>query len=212
MRSKAVGLTWVLIFSLLQSGAAVRATPTPPYTLVNHSTQQCYETILGDDCMWCDPPPGWEVLGPSYTTQCPAGYARLERLALNCVPYKNQFCCTGGSHGPGDCEDLIVNASQELCAFVADIVGCTVPEGWAKQPADGRESGWVCPYGYQWAADVACLVETATAEPSAPTEPTRTDALPRSVYWLVAAIGGIFLATLAWVSVRRGRRRSGRNA
>jgi len=207
----------VVIFALLLSGGAVRATPTPPYILVNHSIQQCYDTILGDECMWCDPPPGWEVLGPAATTQCPANYTRLERLELNCVPYKNQFCCTGGSHGPGDCEDLIVSASQERCAFVADSADCNVPEGWTKRPADARESSWICPYGYQWVADVACLVETATAEsthttdPRAPTEPTRTNPLAGIAYWLMAAIGGAFLAFLAWFSGRRGRKRSKRN-
>jgi hypothetical protein len=74
----------------------------------------------------------------------------------------------GGSHAPGDCEDLIVNASQKLCAFVADIAGCGLPDGWAKRPADVRPGSWVCPFDYQWTADMPCLVETATVEPPTP--------------------------------------------
>jgi hypothetical protein len=219
MRSKVVVLALAMIFSLLPSGGIVLATPTPPYILVNHSTHQCSETVLGDECVWCDPPRGWEVLGPSAVTQCPAGYTLVERVDLNCVCYKNQFCCSNVSHH-GDCEDLIVNNPQKLCAFVADIVGCVLPEGWTKRPADVRESSWNCPYGYQWASDIACLVETATTEPTGTTgltatAPTgtstavRTNVLTEPVYLSVLVVAGAFLV---WFIARRAGRRSRRSS
>lgn len=162
MRNKWVAVIMVVLLAVLLPGGVSQATPTPPYVLVNNTTKQCAISILGDDCSWCNPPAGWEVLGVSGVKDCPAGYERLERINLNCRRYKNQFCCTSVSHH-GNCEDLVVNHSQKQCGFVADITSCLLPEGWSKRPLETPEPSWNCPYNYQWVANVDCMDPTAAA-------------------------------------------------
>jgi hypothetical protein len=160
------------------------ATPTPPVIVVNHSTRQCAEVIQGDDCHWCEPREGWEVLGYSSQHTCPEGYEDLGYRGMSgeCVGYKSQFCCSDGAHH-GDCEDLVVNESEQLCAFVKEIRGCTLPDGWTSAGDTTQWSGR-CPFGNQWVADISCVAtpkaaEATATEPAATHTPTRmTTVLP----------------------------------
>jgi hypothetical protein len=176
MRRQAVVWRLALILALLLPGSIVLATPTPPYVIVNYSTKECAESILGDDCSWCDPPPGWEVLGPSAGTQCPEGYTLIERIDMQCRRYKNEFCCSGFQHR-GDCEDMVVHDADGLCAFVEDIQNCALPTGWKPRPPDVDPSRWQCPHDYRWADPVACLALALIDEPTAITPPTMTTEL-----------------------------------
>jgi hypothetical protein len=177
MDRRAVMWTLALVLLLLLPGSAALATPTPPYIIVNHTTKECGQSILGDDCSWCDPPPGWEVVGPAAGNQCPEGYTVVERIDMQCRRYKNQFCCSGFAHR-GDCEDMVVHDADRLCAFVEDIQGCILPEGWTARPPDVELSGWMCPHDYRWADPVACLDAAAGDEPTAAVTPATTEAEP----------------------------------
>jgi hypothetical protein len=92
MRRKLFIALLIAVFSLSIPGKTSFATPTPPYVLVNETTKECYITILGDECSWCDPPQGWEVLGvngsDSAASGCPAGYTKIEQLQMDCRVYK----------------------------------------------------------------------------------------------------------------------------
>ena len=107
MRKVANSCMLAVLLTLL-AGPVAQATPTPPYLLVNHATQECAERWIGDDCRWCDPLPGWEVVGLASSTQCPEGYALLDYVEMACQPYKSEFCCWGGAHR-GDCDDLVLH-------------------------------------------------------------------------------------------------------
>jgi len=217
MRRPAVVGTLLLFLSLLHPVTTLFATPTPPYVIVNHTTRECTESILGDDCRWCDPPPGWEVLGLSSGNQCPDGYTRVERIDMQCRAYKNEFCCTLGAPGPGACEDMVLHATDRLCAFVENIQECILPEGWASRPPDVDPAGWRCPPGHRWAGSVACLEPTAGGEPGAIPEPittTRpgTGVLARTATLLAGVcLGAVLIAVagagllLALIVARRGR-------
>ena len=164
-----LSISLVVLLLLILPGQISHATPTPPYILINESTRECYITILGDECSWCDPPPGWKTLDrsdPSYgTTSCPAGFTKIDQLELNCTRYKIPYCC-GAFSSHGDCEDMIVNATQQACAFVEDINACILPEGWSKRPEDIPEGNWVCNFNSsQWVEDVTCLTVTPTPTP-----------------------------------------------
>lgn len=166
MRRKVAAWTLAFILALLLLGSVVLATPTPPYLIVNHSTKECVESILGDDCSWCDPPQGWEVLGYSASNQCPDGYTWVDRIDLQCRGYKNPFCCFSGGAHRGDCEDMIVHEADGLCAFVDDIQNCTLPKGWIARPADMALYSWGCPHDYHWVDPVACVSpESRTGSP-----------------------------------------------
>lgn len=172
----------LLLLALLAASFAVAspagATPTPPVIVVNHSTRQCAEVIQGDDCHWCEPLEGWEVLGYSSGTTCPDGYEDLgyQGMTGQCRAYKSQFCCSSYSHH-GDCEDLVINEAEQLCAFVEEIEGCTLPEGWVSA-GDTTEWSGRCPYEYQWVADVACVASTQVVEPTATVHTEAATATP----------------------------------
>ena len=209
MRFRIVWL-FALMAASLSTANPAGATPTLPIIIVNHSTQECAEMIQGDDCHWCDPPEGWEVLGYSYNTECPAGYRNLGSHGLtgNCRYYKNQFCCTGPSHH-GDCEDLVVNEAQKLCSFVEEIQGCTLPEGWTSA-TDTTQWRGLCPSGNRWIPIIAC-VTAASPEPSleepSMQEPSAEEPSRPGISWLWAvALGGLFIAA-ALLILRRSRRR-----
>lgn len=169
-----VGAVLMLAVLVAWLGAAspVSATPTPPVIVVNHSTRQCAEVIQGDDCHWCEPHEGWEVLGYSSQSTCPEGYENLgyQGMSGECVGYKSQFCCSDFAHH-GDCEDLVVSESEELCAFVEEINGCRLPEGWTSAADTTRWSGR-CPFG-TWVPDIRCVTTAETVEPAA-TAPSAT--------------------------------------
>lgn len=174
MRSRMV-LILSLLAASLSIASPVGATPTPPVLMVNNSTKQCAMVIQGDDCHWCDPPEGWEILEWSPEATCPAGYEDLgfQGMAGICRGYKNQFCCSNFQHH-GDCEDLIINESDQLCAFVEEIRDCTLPEGWTSAADTTRWFGR-CPYPYQWIPDITCVTAPKVAEPTA-VAPTTTTA------------------------------------
>lgn len=163
------------------------ATPTAPVVIVNHTTKQCAEVIQGDDCHWCDLLEGWEILGPSGQTTCPPNYADLgyQGMSGKCRAYKSQFCCTSPQHH-GDCGDLVINKALQQCAFVEEINGCTLPEGWTSAgdttqwqgrcPTDWW-SGWVQDIACLTAGDVATLTATAASATDSPTPiPSETPA------------------------------------
>jgi hypothetical protein len=159
-----------LIFAsllLVLPGQMTYATPTPPYILVNESTHECYITILGDECYWCDLPQGWKVLnmyGPSSENpSCPTGFTKVAHLDLACKRYKIPFCC-GVFSSQGDCADMVINATQQACAFVPDVNACILPAGWSKRPADVPESSWGCNFNrYHWVDDLTCLASPPTS-------------------------------------------------
>ena len=137
------------------------AEPMPPKLVVNHETQECAEIFGGDECMDCLPPDGWEVLGWSYQAQCPEGYTFTE-VEENCIPFKDEFCCTEGHSGAaGDCEDMVINRVTFKCAFVDDINACKLPLGWGAKPEDVPVYEWECPSMYDWVDNVDCRSEPA---------------------------------------------------
>ena len=72
-----------LIWSIIQSFTAM-ATPTAPVTLVNHALNQCAEhVILGDECYYCTPIEGWEIL--DFGQQCPSGYTKTDSFSWSCT-------------------------------------------------------------------------------------------------------------------------------
>jgi hypothetical protein len=146
-------LLWLTLAVLFCWGSQrALAAPAPPQLVVNHETKQCAEFSAGDECVSCVPPAGWEILGNSVETECPAGYAQVEIVPI-CAARKVSFCCTEGHSGaPGDCEDVVINKATGQCAFVEDINRCpSLPGGWDKYGAD-------CPY-HDWAENVQCLDE-----------------------------------------------------
>lgn len=188
MRKKLLlSLALVSLLLVIQPGQISLATPTPLYVLVNESTRECYITILGDECSWCDPPQGWKILNWN-DRSCPPGYKEIDQLDLNCTRKKDRFCC-GVFSSHGDCEDMIVNATQDACAFVEDIDTCILPEGWSKRPEDVSEWNWSCNTEFRWVEDVTCL----TAQPLVSGE--------------IAAIGGGLVllggGILAWLARKR---------
>lgn len=215
----------LLLLALLAASFAVAspagATPTPPVIVVNHSTRQCAEVIQGDDCHWCEQLEGWEVLGDSGRTTCPDGYEDLgfQGMTGTCRGYKSQFCCADSGHH-GDCEDLVINEAEHLCAFVEEISGCALPAGWTSAGDTTQWSGR-CPYENQWVEDIACLpspqvdeptataTRTAVAKPS-PTTPPEADFVEQfrsGIIWVaVIALGGL-LAVAVWIALKWLRQR-----
>jgi hypothetical protein len=229
-------LLLALLAAWLSMARPAGATPTPPVIVVNHSTRQCAEVIQGDDCHWCDPPEGWEVLGYSSQATCPAGYENLgyQGMSGECVGYKSQFCCSDFAHH-GDCEDLVIHESEQVCAFVEEIRGCTLPEGWTSA-ADTTPWSGRCPYGNRWVPDIACVTApeaaeattaaptpthtatvlpagistptlAATAVPTAAQEPPLQERFRPGIVWgFVVALGGLLVAAF-WLILKRPRRR-----
>lgn len=124
------------------------ASPALPEYGVNHTTKECSMFFMGDECVACRMPEGWESLGAGYKDLCPEGYKKVE-LNPQCSPSKNPFCCTKGHSGaPGSCKDIVIHEKGKKCAFVEDIEKCaTLPEGWQRPKGET-----VCPslsYGWQ---------------------------------------------------------------
>jgi len=164
-------LSFAALLVVLWPAGTLFATPTPPVILVNHESRECSQVIQGDDCSWCEPPAGWEVLGRAGEAPCPEGYAQVDGPAMDCRRYETPFCCSGGVHR-GDCDDMVVDQGAAACGFVDEIEGCTLPEGWQSRPAGVEAQDWSCPAGYGWVQEeVACL-----AAPAGTPEPT--DAVP----------------------------------
>lgn len=208
MRRKLLIATSLAMLLLLGPPPQVsHATPSPPYILVNEATRQCYVSIMNDECFWCDPPPGWKIYGPgnpSYgPTACPAGFTQIDELSLDCTRYKSRLCC-GVFAAHGDCEDLVINATQQACGFVDDIRACVLPAGWSERPTDVPPAIWTCNFAkYRWVDHVSCLASTPTARVLSVREvaPPYPWALPAIGIGLVLLGGGM----LAWLVRRSGR-------
>jgi hypothetical protein len=146
----------VAIVFLFGIGQTVLAEPAPPKLVVNHDTKECAEIFGGDECMDCFPPEGWEILGWSYQAECPQGYTFTE-VEENCIPFKDEFCCTEGHSGvAGDCADMVINKRNFQCAFVDDVNACNLPEPWLAKPEGMAVGNWTCPSRYQWVDDLDC--------------------------------------------------------
>jgi len=77
--------------------------PMPPEVAVNHQTKQCATVMRGDECVICEVPLGWEIIGRAPEAQCPAGYEEID-LELECKGARELRCCLPGhSGGQGDC-------------------------------------------------------------------------------------------------------------
>jgi hypothetical protein len=89
-----IKLLVVLILTLVLAGQiyvhTTYATPAAPVLLVNHTLKQCIDqVILADECYYCKPAEGWEILQAG---QCPSGYTTIPRqtitdIPVNCVSY-----------------------------------------------------------------------------------------------------------------------------
>lgn len=193
---------------------AAIATPTPPVILVNHETQECSQVIQGDDCSWCEPPAGWEVLGRVGDVQCPGGYTDIDRPPMECRRYKTPFCCSGGAHR-GDCEDMVIDQEAAICGFVSEIEGCSLPTNWQGRPPDVQPQVWACPAGWGWAQEeIACLAATSEIpEPTATVPAQETEAAWRGICsglscLVVAAIlFGLTAMLPVWLVARQQERR-----
>ena len=142
----------MILVSFCLAGERAIAAPVPPELIVNHEAKQCAEFWGGDECLYCSPPAGWEVLGGLGEAECPDGYTTVE-IEHTCAAAKTPFCCTEGHSGAsGDCEDVVIDRVGERCAFVDDINECQgLPGGWEKHGTD-------CPY-YDWTDDVQCVTD-----------------------------------------------------
>jgi hypothetical protein len=160
MRTKCIHIfAWLPLALLFGSVQIVQAEPAPDKLVVNHETKECAIIFGGDECMDCLPPEGWEVLGWSYQSECPAGYTLTEVEEI-CTPFKTEFCCTEGHSGAhGDCDDLVINTTTSECTFVEDVNACHLPADWEATPG---EVYWACPGNYDWIDDFECLAEPAT--------------------------------------------------
>ncbi len=196
-------LAALLLLSLPGQTSYSYATPSPPYILVNESTHQCYVSIMNDECFSCEPPAGWKVQGTgnmSYgPTDCPAGYSKIDDLALNCTRYKSRECC-GTFSAHGDCEDMVVNATQQACAFVDDIRACRLPQGWTARPTEVLEINWGCNFNgtYHWVDNVSCVPGAPIPAAVADIPIQHPAVLPMMGIALILLGGG-----LAWLRRRR---------
>ncbi|MFC1727374.1 hypothetical protein ACFL0Y_02520 [Patescibacteria group bacterium] len=147
MRKNLISIIFVLALLFLIS-SSVFAAPARPRYGVNEQAKECSEFFMGDECVSCAMPEGWQMIDES---QCPAGYDEVETRSV-CTPRKNTFCCTVQHSGArGDCEDVIVNGAEQKCAFVEDINRCDkLPTGW-NRAEEIKSWGRACPsLGYKW--------------------------------------------------------------
>ncbi len=177
MKRKGLWVALASVALLLLATGCLLAAPQPPKLVVNHETKQCAEIFGGDECMDCDPPPGWEILGYVDQHECPADYTFVEDLDYTCQGFKDEFCCTEGHSGAaGDCEDLIVNHRTDQCAFVDDITDCALPQRWEKRSDNVDPYRWTCPGDYEWIADVNCAQDTGAGAADRTEKPSDDDA------------------------------------
>jgi len=212
-----------VLLALLAPAGTLFATPTPPVILANHGTRECSQVIQGDDCSWCEPPAGWEVLGLAGVAPCPEGYAQVDPPRMECRSYETPFCCSGGVHR-GNCENMVVDEAAATCGFVRDVQGCILPANWQSRPAGVAAGDWSCPEGYGWLqGEVACLAAqpgspepggeagTPAAEPTASAEVTaetwRGICFGLSCLVLVAVLFGFAAMFPVWYIQRQQERR-----
>ena len=202
MRSKHIYLTLVILLLttlFVSSGQVALAEPAPSKLVVNHETQQCAIIFGGDECIDCFPPEGWEVLGWSYQAECPENYTFTE-VEENCIPFKDEFCCTEGHSGAaGACEDMVINRATFKCAFVDDIHACKLPLGWSAKPEDIPVNEWECPGLYGWTDDVDC--RSGSTNPGDEETDSGSGLIP--VQCGGAIFGGLLIPFLGLVFFRR---------
>jgi hypothetical protein len=180
---------------LLGSVQVVQAEPAPDKLVVNHETKECATIFGGDECMDCMPPEGWAVLGWSYQAECPEGYT-FTQVEEICTPFKDEFCCTDGHSGAhGDCDDLVINETDQQCVFVEDINACNLPTGWEAKSADGY---WACPRDFDWIENLECLDEPA---PQQGDSDSGSGLLPFRCGG--SALGGLLLSSVFLFTIRR---------
>ncbi|MCD4693983.1 hypothetical protein K8R62_01355 [bacterium] len=145
-----LGLSLILGCLFLTNFTETDASQAMPRYAINEETKECSEFFMGDECMYCDPPSGWDIIEEF---ECPNGYAEVEEDSV-CELSKTDFCCTAGHSGlNGNCEDLIINEVKQKCAFVEDIDKCNnLPESWEEAVKDSYW-GKICPFDYDWLED-----------------------------------------------------------
>jgi len=137
-----------ILLSILMLAGTALAAPLPTQIIVNNDTMQCARFLPGDECMDCTPPDGWEIL--EQYSSCPSNYALVE-VGGNCKGFEVEHCCTERHSGAsGDCRNMIKNDITKECAFLADAMNSTMPDGWQKVPENASISGWLCPLDYTW--------------------------------------------------------------
>ena len=112
----------------------VTAEPSAPADVVNHTTQECAQIWPGDECRYCVPAEGWELL----TGSCPAGYTILDHEApTDCSLRASPYCCqTVNSDWEGCASYSAYTPPVSHCA----ILVCTMITGvglfvWIKKKA-----------------------------------------------------------------------------
>ena len=147
MRKNLISIIFAVAFVALMSSSVFASQALPRYG-INEQTKECSEFFMGDECVGCTFPEGWEMIEDF---QCPTGYKEIQKNSV-CTPIKNSFCCTVQHSGmSGDCEDVLVNDVEQKCAFVEDINACGIlPENW-NQAEENEFWGRVCPsWEYEW--------------------------------------------------------------
>ncbi len=150
MRKNLISIIFAIIFITLMSSSVFASMAMPRYG-INEQTKECSEFFMGDECVGCTFPDGWQMIEES---QCPTGYKEIQKNSV-CTPRKNSFCCTVQHSGAsGDCEDVVVNDIEQKCAFVEDINECgKLPQNW-EQAEETEFWGRICPsLEYEWLED-----------------------------------------------------------
>ena len=89
MRKNLIPIILVVLFVLLMSSYVFASMAMPRYG-INEQTKECSEFFMGDECVGCTFPEGWEMIEDF---KCPTGYKEIRKGAV-CTPRKNSFCCT----------------------------------------------------------------------------------------------------------------------
>ena len=150
MRKNLISIIFAVAFVALMSSSVFASQALPRYG-INEQTKECSEFFMGDECVGCTFPEGWEMIEES---QCPTDYKEIQKNSV-CTPRKNSFCCTVQHSGAGgDCEDVVVNDFEQKCAFVEDINECgKLPQNW-EQAEETEFWGRICPsLDYEWIED-----------------------------------------------------------
>lgn len=150
MKKNLITIIFAVTFILLLS-STVFAAPAMPRYGINEQIKECSEFFMGDECVGCTLPDGWQTIEEF---QCPAGYKEIQKNSV-CTPRKNRFCCTGAHSGTvGDCEDVVVNDVEKECAFVENINKCEqLPANW-NEAEENEIFGSACPsFEYEWLED-----------------------------------------------------------
>jgi hypothetical protein len=143
-------INMILTVLMLTLTSYVLAAPLPPEIIINNSSKECAMFIAGDECMDCAPPLGWQSLGYTSDSSCPANYTMVSARGI-CKGFEVLHCCTEGHSGAsGECRNMVRNNFAKECAFVKDASNCTLPVGWLKMPENISSVEWLCPNSYNW--------------------------------------------------------------